>query len=172
MKKIVLILLLPSFMTSCQFIKNFFKQKEQQAIQQLAEKKERNIKMDYKAIQKDFLNKNKDKDGVKTTSSGLQYKVLKKGSGKSPQATSTVEVHYQGTLIDETEFDSSYKRNQTATFPLNQVIAGWTEGLQLMQEGATYEFYIPSELAYGERDIHVIPANSTLIFKVELIKVH
>ena len=172
MKKLIIILLLPSFMTSCQFIKNFFKQKEQQVTQQLKERKKRNAKMDYRTAQKDFLDKNKDKDGVETTSSGLQYKVLKKGSGKSPQATSTVEVHYQGTLIDGTEFDSSYKRNQTATFPLNQVITGWTEGLQLMQEGATYEFYIPSGLAYGERDIHVIPAGSTLIFKVELIKVY
>ena len=121
--------------------------------------------------QVEFLNKNKNKEGVKTTDSGLQYKVIKEGQGKSPGAASTVEVHYQGTLIDGTEFDSSYKRNETAKFPLNRVIPGWTEGLQLMKEGAVYEFYIPSDLAYGNRDLPKIPAGSTLIFKVELIKV-
>lgn len=121
--------------------------------------------------QVEFLNKNKNKEGVKTTDSGLQYKVIKEGQGKSPGAVSTVEVHYQGTLIDGKEFDSSYKRNETAKFPLNRVIPGWTEGLQLMKEGAVYEFYIPSDLAYGDRDLPNIPAGSTLIFKVELIKV-
>lgn len=123
------------------------------------------------SAQVEFLNQNKDKEGVKTTASGLQYKVIKEGVGKSPGAQSLVEVHYQGTLIDGTEFDSSYKRNETAKFPLNQVIPGWTEGVQLMKEGATYEFYIPSNLAYGDRDHPSIPAGSTLIFKVELIKV-
>ena len=123
---------------------------------------------------KEFLNKNKKKSGVKTTASGLQYKVLKDGSGKSPSATSKVEVHYQGTFIDGREFDSSYKRNQTITFPLNGVIKGWTEGLQLMKEGAKYEFYIPSELAYGASGTpgdSGIPPHSVLIFQVELIKV-
>ncbi len=119
----------------------------------------------------EFLSQNKNKEGVQETASGLQYKALKKGAGKSPTAQSEVEVHYQGTLIDGTEFDSSYKRNKTARFPLNGVIPGWTEGLQLMKEGAVYEFYIPSRLAYGDRNLPNIPAGSTLIFKVELIKV-
>ena len=120
---------------------------------------------------KKFLEENRGKEGVKETSSGLQYKVLKEGSGKSPSATDTVEVHYRGTLIDGTEFDSSYKRNQSISFPLNGVIKGWTEGLQLMKEGAEYEFYIPSELGYGPAGTPSIPPNSVLIFKVELIKV-
>ena len=123
------------------------------------------------SAQVEFLKQNKDKEGVTTTESGLQYKVIKEGDGKSPGPRSLVEVHYQGTLINGTEFDSSYKRNETAKFPLNQVIPGWTEGVQLMKEGATYEFYIPSNLAYGDRNLPNIPAGSTLIFKVELIKV-
>lgn len=124
------------------------------------------------SAQVEFLNQNKDKEGVKTTASGLQYKVIKEGAGKSPGPQSMVEVHYKGTLIDGTEFDSSYKRNETAKFPLDQVIPGWTEGVQLMKEGATYEFYIPSHLAYGNREgISSIPPGSTLIFTVELIKV-
>ena len=119
-----------------------------------------------------FLKENKSKTGVEETSSGLQYKILKKGQGKSPSGEDKVEVHYRGTLIDGTEFDSSYKRNQTITFPLNGVIKGWTEGLQLMKEGAKYEFYIPSELAYGSQgSVGAIPPNSVLIFEVELIKV-
>lgn len=123
------------------------------------------------SAQVEFLNQNRNKEGVKTTASGLQYKIIKEGTGKSPGAVSLVEVHYQGTLINGVEFDSSYKRNETAKFPLDRVIPGWTEGLQLMKEGATYEFYIPSNLAYGNRDLPNIPAGSTLIFKVELIKV-
>ena len=119
-----------------------------------------------------FLEENKNKDGVKVTESGLQYEVLSKGSGKSPKNTDTVEVHYRGTLIDGTEFDSSYKRNTSISFPLNGVIKGWTEGLQLMKEGAKYKFYIPPELAYGERGAgESIPPHSTLIFEVELLKV-
>lgn len=106
------------------------------------------------------------------TASGLKYKVLKEGTGKSPKATDIVEVNYEGKLIDGTVFDSSYARGQSATFPLNQVIAGWTEGVQLMKEGAVYEFYIPYQLAYGERGAGgMIPPKSDLIFKVELIKV-
>lgn len=120
---------------------------------------------------KEFLKKNKEKADVKTTASGLQYKVLKEGSGKSPSADSKVEVHYRGTFIDGQEFDSSYKRNESITFPLNGVIKGWTEGLQLMKEGAKYEFYIPSELAYGPSGNQGIPPHSVLIFQVELIKV-
>jgi FKBP-type peptidyl-prolyl cis-trans isomerase len=120
-----------------------------------------------------FLKENATKEGVKTTASGLQYKVLTEGTGKSPQATDTVEVHYKGTLISGKEFDSSYKRGKPATFPLNHVIPGWTEGVQLMKEGAKYQFTIPSKLAYGERGTPggPIPPNSTLIFEVELIAI-
>ena len=121
---------------------------------------------------KDFLENNKKQEGVQVTASGLQYKVLKEGNGKQPKATDTVEVHYRGTLIDGTEFDSSYKRNQSISFPLNGVIAGWTEGLQLMKEGAKYKLFIPSELGYGARGAgDLIYPNATLIFEVELIKV-
>ncbi|MBO6621028.1 MAG: FKBP-type peptidyl-prolyl cis-trans isomerase [Balneola sp.] len=120
-----------------------------------------------------FLAENKTKEGVMETESGLQYKVIEAGTGASPTAESTVEVHYEGTLIDGTKFDSSYDRGETIEFPLNGVIRGWTEGLQLMKEGATYMFYIPSNLAYGEnpRPGGPIKPNSTLIFKVELISV-
>src|SRR5262249_24924233 len=118
---------------------------------------------------KKFLEDNKKKEGVKTTASGLQYKVLKEGSGQPPKATDTVTVDYRGTLIDGTEFDSSYKRGQPATFPLNGVIKGWTEGLQLMKPGAKYQFFIPSDLAYGPRAMGPdIAANSTLLFEVDL----
>jgi len=110
---------------------------------------------------------------VVTTASGLQYQVLKEGTGASPSATDSVTVHYRGTLTDGTEFDSSYKRNQPATFPLNRVIAGWTEGLQLMKEGAKYRFTIPSKLGYGPRGMPpAIPPDATLVFDVELIKVN
>jgi FKBP-type peptidyl-prolyl cis-trans isomerases 1 len=120
-----------------------------------------------------YLEENAKREGVKTTASGLQYEVLQEGNGKSPKATDTVEVHYKGTLIDGTEFDSSYKRGRPATFPLNAVIPGWTEGVQLMKEGAKYRFAIPSNLAYGERGVPgVIGPNETLVFEVELLKVH
>jgi FKBP-type peptidyl-prolyl cis-trans isomerase len=124
-----------------------------------------------KAAGKAFLDANLKKDGVKQTTSGLQYKVIKEGSGVKPLATSKVTVNYEGKLIDGKIFDSSYERGQTATFPLNGVIKGWTEGLQLMTPGSIYEFYIPSDLAYGDRGNQAIPGGSTLIFKVELIKV-
>ena len=119
-----------------------------------------------------FLEENKTKEGVKTTVSGLQYKVIKEGTGSQPKATDMVTVNYRGTLIDGTEFDSSYKRGQPATFPLNGVIKGWTEGLQLMKKGGKYQFFVPSNLAYGERSVGPdIAANATLIFEVELLDV-
>jgi FKBP-type peptidyl-prolyl cis-trans isomerase len=119
----------------------------------------------------DFLEKNKKESGIKTTSSGLQFKVLADGKGKKPKATDTVEVHYRGTLLDGSEFDSSYKRNQTAKFPVNGVIKGWTEALQDMKEGEKRKLFIPPELAYGEMSPPGIPPNSLLVFEVELIKV-
>lgn len=119
-----------------------------------------------------FLAENGKRDGVKTTASGLQYEVLTPGDGKSPKATDTVLVHYKGTLLDGKEFDSSYKRNQPISFPLNRVIPGWTEGVQLMKEGAKYRFFIPSNLAYGASGAPgAIGPNETLIFDVELLKV-
>lgn len=119
-----------------------------------------------------FLEENKNKEGVQVTESGLQYEVLTEGKGKTPTAENTVEVHYRGTLIDGTEFHSSYKRNSSIPFPLNGVIKGWTEGLQLMKEGSKYKFYIPPELAYGERGAgQDIPPHATLIFEVELLQV-
>ncbi|MFZ4683682.1 MAG: FKBP-type peptidyl-prolyl cis-trans isomerase [Terrimicrobiaceae bacterium] len=119
-----------------------------------------------------FLKQNATKEGVETTASGLQYKVLTEGTGKIPKATDTVTVNYRGTLIDGTEFDSSYKRGEPISFPLNGVIPGWTEGVQLMKEGAKYQFTIPSKLAYGSRGAGgVIGPDETLIFEVELLKV-
>ncbi len=116
-----------------------------------------------------YLEENKKKAGVKTTASGLQYKVVKDGTGAQPKATDMVTVNYRGTLIDGTEFDSSYKRGQPATFPVNGVIKGWTEALQLMKQGSKYQLFIPSTLAYGERAMGPdISPNSTLIFEVEL----
>jgi FKBP-type peptidyl-prolyl cis-trans isomerase FklB len=119
-----------------------------------------------------FLAENKKKDGVVTLPDGLQYKILKKGAGKSPKATDSVTVNYRGTLIDGTEFDSSYKRGQPATFPVNGVIRGWTEALQKMKEAAKWQLFIPADLAYGAAGRPGIPPNSTLIFEVELISVN
>jgi FKBP-type peptidyl-prolyl cis-trans isomerase FklB len=119
-----------------------------------------------------FLEENKKKEGVKATASGLQYKAIKEGAGAQPKATDTVTVNYRGTTISGTEFDSSYKRGQPATFPLNGVIKGWTEALQLMKVGSKYQLFIPPTLAYGERAVGPeIPPNSTLIFEVELLDV-
>ncbi len=119
-----------------------------------------------------FLAENAKKEGINVTKSGLQYEVLTEGTGKKPKATNTVRCHYEGRLLDGTVFDSSYKRNQPADFGLQQVIAGWTEGVQLMGEGAKYRFYIPYMLAYGEGGAGaMIPPFATLIFDVELLKV-
>ena len=119
-----------------------------------------------------FLAENRQNPDVQETASGLQYRVIEEGTGASPEATDRVTVHYVGTLIDGTEFDSSRARGEPATFALNQVIPGWTEGVQLMREGATYEFFIPSDLAYGEQGRPgPIGPNSTLVFEVELIEV-
>ncbi len=124
------------------------------------------------AIGEKFLAENKGKEGVKTTASGLQYKVLKEGSGTSPKETDSVVTHYKGTLINGTEFDSSYKRNEPATFPVNRVIKGWTEALQLMKPGAKYQLFVPAALAYGERGAgQDIGPNETLIFEVELLSI-
>lgn len=118
----------------------------------------------------EFLAANASADGVVQTASGLQYKVLTAGDGAHPAATDTVRVHYEGRLLDGSIFDSSYQRGETITFPLNGVIRGWTEGLQLIAVGATYELYIPFDLAYGQRGMPpTIPPCATLIFKVELI---
>jgi FKBP-type peptidyl-prolyl cis-trans isomerase FklB len=119
-----------------------------------------------------FLTENKNKEGVQTLPSGLQYKVIVPGKGKKPQLTDTVTTNYRGTLIDGTEFDSSYKHGKPATFPVNGVIRGWTEALQLMEEGAKWQLFIPSALAYGERGAgQVIGPNAVLIFEIELISI-
>ncbi len=124
-----------------------------------------------KKIGDKFLAENKTKSGVVTMPSGLQYKVIKEGTGVMPKATDMVTVHYRGTTIDGKEFDSSIKRGQPATFPVNGVISGWTEALQLMKVGSKWELYIPSALAYGERGAgHDIGPNSVLIFEVELLE--
>jgi len=121
---------------------------------------------------KAFLEANKKKEGVKTTASGLQYKVIKEGDGPMPKATDKVTVHYKGTLIDGKEFDSSYSRNQPASFPVNGVIKGWTEALPLMKVGSKWQLFIPSDLAYGERGAGVaIGPNSVLVFEVELLSI-
>ena len=126
---------------------------------------------DNKAAGEKFLEENKAKEGVQTTASGLQYKVIKEGKGAIPTDSSTVKVNYKGTLIDGTEFDSSYKRNAPATFRANQVIKGWTEALTLMPVGSKWELYIPQELAYGARNAGQIKPFSTLIFEVELVSI-
>ena len=119
-----------------------------------------------------FLAANATKDGVKTTASGLQYKIIKSGNGNAPKATDTVKTHYHGTLIDGTVFDSSVDRKEPATFPVNGVIPGWTEALQLMKEGDKWQLYVPSKLAYGEQGAGgKIGPNSTLIFDVELLSI-
>ena len=148
-------------------VQNFFQ--EQEAKQQAAAAEAGKA---AKAEGEAFLAENGKKEGIVTLPSGLQYQVLREGNGKKPSATDQVVCHYEGTLIDGTVFDSSYQRNQPATFGLNQVIPGWTEGVQLMQEGAKYRFFIPYKLAYGERGAGAqIPPFATLVFDVELIEV-
>ncbi|MBT4289689.1 MAG: FKBP-type peptidyl-prolyl cis-trans isomerase [Deltaproteobacteria bacterium] len=119
-----------------------------------------------------FFEKNGKKKGIQTTESGLQYKVIKEGKGKTPNAADNVRVHYAGRLLDGTEFDSSYKRNEPAEFPVSGVIRGWVEALQMMNEGSKWEVYIPPELGYGAQGAGgIIPPNAGLIFEVELIKI-
>ncbi len=140
----------------------------QEYLQELTEKKAAEIK----SIGEKFLEENKKNENVKVTPSGLQYVVDKEGTGAQPTATDEVTVHYTGKLLDGTVFDSSVSRGEPATFPLNRVIPGWTEGVQLMKEGGKYTFFIPSDLAYGPQGVpNAIPPHATLIFDVELIKV-
>ena len=141
-------------------------------IQAYMQKKQEAASAGARKAGEDFLAENGKRPEVKTTDSGLQYEVLREGTGASPTATETVEVHYHGTLIDGTVFDSSVDRGQTIEFPLNRVIPGWTEGVQLMKEGAKYRFFIPWNLAYGAQGSPPkIPGYAALIFDVELFKV-
>ena len=150
-----------------QIVEDFFRKQEERQRAEAAEK--------YKGAKSEgekYLSENAKKEGVVTLPSGLQYQVLKEGNGKSPKATDKVVCHYEGMLIDGTMFDSSVLRGEPATFPLNGVIAGWTEGLQLMKEGAKYRFFIPYQLGYGERGAGAsIPPFATLVFDGELIEV-
>jgi len=134
-----------------------------------AERKAKSMKAKKKGME--FLAANAKKEGVKVTNTGLQYKVITEGTGAMPVASDRVEVHYEGRLIDGEVFDSSYKRGSTTTFGVGQVISGWTEALQLMKEGAKYQLYIPSDLAYGERGSGKIGPGDVLIFDVELVKI-
>lgn len=139
-------------------------QEKMQAVAEQAAQAERQAGVDY-------LADNAKREGVVTLPSGLQYEVISEGTGATPTASSTVQTHYEGTLISGEVFDSSYKRGQPAEFPVGGVIAGWTEALQLMKEGAKWRLYIPSELAYGARAAGSIPPHSTLVFDIELLKV-
>jgi len=148
-------------------VSDFFRRQEAKANTKKAEQG-RKAKEEGEA----YLAENAKKEGVVTLPSGLQYKIIKQGNGRSPKATDKVKCHYEGFLIDGTVFDSSVQRGEPATFPLNQVIAGWTEGLQLMQEGGKYRFFIPYDLGYGARGAGAsIPPYAALIFDVELIEV-
>ncbi len=145
----------------------------QQRFQQRQQQQQQEQAAANQQLGEDFLAENGKKEGVLTTASGLQYKILSAGEGPKPLETDTVQVHYRGTLVDGTEFDSSYSHGGPATFPLNGVIPGWTEGLQLISQGTKAELYIPSELAYGPRGMGpVIGPNSTLVFEVELLAIN
>jgi FKBP-type peptidyl-prolyl cis-trans isomerase FklB len=142
----------------------------QTAINEFFAKQKTEVMSKNKKAGEEFLAKNKSNEGIVTTASGLQYKVLVAGTGAKPKATDTVDCHYEGRLIDGTVFDSSYRRGQSAQFPVNGVIPGWVEALQLMPVGSKWQLYIPSELAYGEYGAgETIEPNSTLIFDVELL---
>ena len=145
----------------------FAKRQQEKQIQKTVAMVQKNRK-----AAEEFLKTNKAKEGVVETKSGLQYKVVKKGSGAKPKPTDTVKVQYKGSLLDGKEFDSSYKRNEPAVFQVNQVIAGWQEAVPLMEVGATYELYIPPDLAYGDRGAPpVIEPGSMLVFQVELLEI-
>jgi FKBP-type peptidyl-prolyl cis-trans isomerase len=147
-------------------------QEFQKQVQSQQEAKQKVVGEKNKTEGEAFLAKNKARAGVKTTASGLQYEVEKEGTGPAPKATDTVTVNYKGTLMDGTTFDSSYDRGQPATFVLNQVIPGWTEGVQLMKVGSKYKFYIPAALGYGDKGAgNVIGPNSPLVFEVELLSI-
>lgn len=145
-------------------------QEAQQVLNTFFQELEQKIAGAAKADGEKFLAENAKREGVKVTESGLQYEILEPSLGQKPKATDTVRVHYEGTLIDGTVFDSSYKRGESISFPLNGVIKGWTEGLQLMSIGSKYKFFIPYQLAYGERGAgQSIPPYAALIFTVELL---
>lgn len=144
----------------------------QKKLQEIANEQKQKMADENAKISADFLAENAKKDGIKVTASGLQYEVIAEGEGASPKATDVVKVHYEGTLISGQIFDSSIKRGEPVEFPLNQVIPGWTEGVQLMKVGAKYRFFIPSNLAYGEQGAGgMIAPNSALIFEVELLEI-
>ncbi|WP_250655702.1 FKBP-type peptidyl-prolyl cis-trans isomerase [Alkalimarinus coralli] len=147
-------------------LKNFQNSQRQEQLQQFEK-----VAEDNKATGSAFLAQNKDKEGVVTLASGLQYKVIKEGTGNKPKADSTVKVHYTGSLINGTVFDSSIERGEPVSFPVNGVIPGWTEALQLMNEGSKWNLYIPSDLAYGPGGNRNIGPNETLLFEVELLEV-
>lgn len=156
-------------------LRAFFQKKQQEKMKKMQEEQAKKAEVEFgdnKKAGEEFLVANKTKDGVKTTDSGLQYIVLKEGEGEMPGATSRVKVHYHGTLTDGTVFDSSVDRGEPSEFGVNQVIKGWTEGLQLMKPGAKYKFFIPQELAYGaqQRGKDIKPF-SALVFEVELLEV-
>lgn len=152
-----------------QVVQQFQQEAQRKAQQQQMKDAEENQKKG-----EEFLAENREKEGIQETESGLQYEVLEEGSGESPDSTDEVRVNYEGTLLDGTVFDSSYERGEPVSFPLDRVIPGWTEGLQLMQEGAKYKFYIPGDLAYGQNPPpqSQIGPGETLIFEVELIEVN
>ncbi|MGG6230765.1 FKBP-type peptidyl-prolyl cis-trans isomerase [Tenacibaculum sp. SDUM215027] len=156
-------------------LRTFFQKKQQEKMKQMQEEQAKKAEAEFgdnKKAGEEFLATNKAKDGVKTTESGLQYVILKEGEGDAPVANSRVKVHYHGTLIDGTVFDSSVEKGEPAEFGVGQVIKGWTEGLQLMKPGAKYKFFIPQELAYGaqQRGQHIKPF-SALVFEVELLEI-